>query len=177
MNSVQLLEELLSTSRLITEKYVKDLSFDELCLPPTLGANPIIWQLGHLIVSEVEMVQRLTIEDPITLPVSFLNLHRKNALDQAASAPTNDTWRLWLDQIRSLYSKEDYLKFLTETRAKSIDVLRTLPSEDLVKPAPVEMARYAKTWASVFVMIGVHETQHAGQIAVLRRSLGKQIVI
>ena len=183
MNSIELLEELLFTARVVTERYLEDLTFEDICLTPGAGTNPIVWQLGHLIVSEVEMVQRLSKEEPISFPPSFVELHQKQAhLDLnkpgcVSSSSENDSWQRWLGTIRSLYVRETYVDLLRMSRSRSIQVLHALTSEDLVRPAPEEMARYAKTWASVFVMIGLHEIQHAGQIAVLRRNLGKRIVI
>jgi hypothetical protein len=183
MNSVQLLEELLFTARLLTERYLADLTFEEICLAPGVGANPVVWQLGHLIVSEAEMIQRISGESSFSFPPSFCELHQKpNRGDLEESTyktmhVSSDGWERWIQEIKSLYSKETYLNLLTVSRSRSIEVLQRLTLVELATPAPEQMARYAKTWASLFVMIGIHETQHAGQIAVLRRSLGKPIVV
>jgi hypothetical protein len=179
MNSVQLLEELLATARIVTERYLEDLSFEEICLTPGIGANPIAWQLGHLILSEVEMIEQLSKDNPFPFPLAFQQLHRKPGLDHSGGLIPSDRgmWQPWIDEVQGLFSKETYVSLLQISRSKSIEVLRKLTLEELTKPAPEPMAKYTKTWASVFVMIGLHETQHAGQIAVLRRSLGRRVVI
>ena len=62
-------------------------------------------------------------------------------------------------------------------RFATLNLLRELSDEDLAAAGPEFTRKYAPTVGSVFSSISGHELMHAGQIAVIRRKLGKPVVI
>jgi uncharacterized protein (DUF1330 family) len=56
-------------------------------------------------------------------------------------------------------------------------VLAGLSEEQLAGSAPESMQAYAPTVAAAFSMLGSHWLMHAGQWVIVRRELGREIVI
>ena len=49
--------------------------------------------------------------------------------------------------------------------------------EDLDKPCPAPIVKFAPTWGALFLLMATHLTMHAGQFVAVRRKLGKPIVM
>lgn len=161
MNAKDLLRYNMRLCRSVTEMYLADLSDAELAEPPAIGANSTKWQLGHLIVSADEML-RLLGGAPPALPKGFATLHAKDA-------PVPD--------VANLPAKSTYESLLKSQQEYALAFLADYPEAKLSEPGPEKMRGYLPTNASVLLMLGTHEMMHAGQIAVLRRRLGKPVVI
>jgi hypothetical protein len=71
----------------------------------------------------------------------------------------------------------EYLTLMASVREATRSLLPQFTAEQLDAPGPEAMRSYAPTIGSVFLMIGSHEIMHSGQIAVVRRKLGKAVVI
>ncbi len=56
-------------------------------------------------------------------------------------------------------------------------MISSISQDDLSLPGPEKMRAYAPTKGAVLLAIGTHELMHVGQWAVLRRMLGKPVVI
>lgn len=160
------LRELLFTSRLIVDRYVSDLSCHELLQRPGKIGNPVLWQLGHLIASEIEMLQLIGLPFDGQITNEFLSRHQKGAY--------SDGWELEIDREDG---HQSYLQLMKEVRAHTLNVLDAITLEEFGSPAPEKMRSYAQSKGSIFSMIASHECLHAGQIAVLRRELGKPVVL
>jgi uncharacterized damage-inducible protein DinB len=163
MNGRQAIEQILSGSRLVLDRYLADLSDEDLYVRPIPEAHTIAWQLGHLILSEHMMLASIGCETLIDLPKGFEGIH-SNSLGYAYQSDTG-------------FRKSDYEKLRSLERNALLNHLSSLPDADLALPGPEHMRAYAPTVGSVFIAVGSHEMLHAGQIVVSRRKLGKDISI
>jgi len=155
-------QELLATSRFIMSTYLSDLTDEDILVCPVEGAHHTAWQLGHLIFNERRMVEGIKSGAGITLPPSFEHVHGKDVA---------------VDSKTGFYKVSEYREMLASQRAKTLELLVSLSDADLTKQAPEFMRAYARYVSSVFLSIASHETMHAGQIAVVRRRLGKLVLI
>lgn len=163
MNSHAALTMMLSTARLVSERYLSDLTDEELLMRPVFGANHAAWQLGHLICSELAMISSADSSVKLILPEDFASVHSKE------SSGSN--------QPKDFHPKNVYLSLLRELRGLTLLTLSKLSESDLDLDGPGDMRAYAPTVGSLFVMIATHELMHSGQLAVLRRLLNKPVVI
>lgn len=163
MNTHQVLFEMLSTSRFVMSSYLEDLTDDDLLVRPVEGAHNAAWQLGHLICSESQMIGGIRPQAQTLLSGDFARRHDKSRAFEPA-----EQWAV---------SKSEYLRLMELVRSATLSLLRELSEEDLSAAGPEFTRKYAPMVGSVFASIGSHELMHAGQIAVIRRKLGKPVVI
>lgn len=163
MRTHQALEALLSTSRFVLSSYLEDLTDEDLLVRSISDAHHAAWQLGHLISSEYRMIKGIQPQIPELVTPDFSEMHDK------ANA--------FLPGPQRFAPKSEYVRLMGVVRSTTIGVLESFPEETLSKPGPEFMRSYAPTVGSVFTSIGSHELMHAGQIAVIRRKLGKPVVI
>jgi len=155
-------QELLATARYITSAYLSDMTDQDILVCPVDGAHHAAWQLGHLILNERRMVEGVAAGSGVPLPADFDRIHGKEVP---------------LDSREGYLSVAGYAELMANQRAKTLALLGELSSADLQKPAPEFMRGYARYVSSVFLSIASHELMHSGQIAVIRRRLGKPIVV
>ena len=134
-----------------------------LLVRPVPGANHTAWQLGHLLVSEHEMVDGASPGSMPPLPPGFAEKY----------TPETSTARL----ARCVSSKVGLLSVYEQQRAGTLKALDKLTDADLDKPGPEKFQSFAKTVGDVFGMQGTHWLMHAGQWAVTRRKLGRSAVL
>jgi hypothetical protein len=150
----------LTSSDMILDTYLADLSDDDLLVAAVPGTNPLAWQLGHVIVSERQMLDMVKPGASPVVPSGFEEAHGK---ETAAPNP-----------FKRFCSKADYVEARKAQRAATLAVLETLPDADLDKATGVE---WAPTYCAVLNMIGLHQLWHATQAVPVRRKLGKPIVM
>lgn len=155
-------QELLGTSRYVMTAYLSDMTDEDILVCPVPGAHHAAWQLGHLISNERRMVEGVRSGSGIELPIDFEIAHGKDVA---------------LDAVRGALPIAHYVELLRSQREKTLSLLSQLSESDFERPAPDFMRGYAKHVSSVFLSIASHELMHAGQIAVIRRLLGKAIVV
>lgn len=141
------------------EKYITDLTPQELMTRPAPDANHVAWQLGHLIAAERMLVEGAVPGSMPPLPAGFAEAHNKD------TAPS--------DKPGDFRSKEEYLKLAKEMRAATLKVLDSVPTADLSKPVSGRVPPFVKTVGDCFITVGGHWTMHSGQWVVLRRKLGR----
>ena len=151
------------TNDFVIKTYLQDLTDADLLLRPVPSANHIAWQMGHLIRAELELLKIISAANTVPLPADWDSVHSKEA---AGTEPPV-----------GFRSKAEYMELYAKVRENSTKVLGTLADSDLEKPTSGRMASFAPTWGALLVLIANHPMMHAGQIAVLRRKLGKPIVI
>ncbi|MBL8800030.1 MAG: DinB family protein [Planctomycetia bacterium] len=163
MNGVAAIRGALQSTQHILGMYLNDLSDADLLIRPVAGANHIAWQLGHLIVAEGKLLDVLPgIRFP-DLPAGFEALHdQKGANDEPNAA---------------YLKKSEYLDLFNRSRAVSLAALDTMTDADLDKPNPGPMAKFAPTLGALLLLVSNHTLMHAGQFTVVRRKLGKPVVI
>jgi hypothetical protein len=162
MNFFDMVQELLGTSRFVMSTYLSDMSDADILVRPVEGAHHAAWQLGHLIVSERWMIEGVSPHSCPALPDGFEVGHAKEAESREGAL------------FRPI---KEYQDLMMAQRRATIEVAKGLSESQLMEPAPEGMRSYAPFVRSVFLSIGGHELMHAGQIAVIRRALGKTVLI
>jgi hypothetical protein len=147
----------------ILSQYVSDLSDADLLVRPVAGANHIAWQLGHLIASECRLLAAIPGGVSPELPSGFAERHSK---DVAAAEPP-----------KGFLTKAEYLALFRKVREQTFAKLDKLPDADLDKPNTGPMAQFCPTLGLLFLLTANHQMMHAGQFAVVRRKLGKPVLM
>ena len=158
MNSVEAIRLSIDMGRMISTAYLENLTDNEMMHRPHADCNHIKWQLGHLIVSEHEMMEGVATRKMPALPDGFAQRYTREA---AAS-----------DDVAAFDSREELLRVFEEQRAGTLSALETFSDADLDLPSPKSMQAYAPTAGAALSMQGSHWLMHAGQWAVIRRQLG-----
>jgi hypothetical protein len=154
------IRNVISSSDMVFNAYLADLSDDDLLVTAVEGMNPLAWQLGHIISGERGMLELIKPGASPALPPGFEEAHGK---ETAAPNP-----------FKRFCSKAAYLEALKAQRAATLAVLDALPDDQLDKDSGVE---WAPNYCAVLNMIGLHQLWHATQAIPVRRKLGKPIVI
>lgn len=144
---------------MISLAYLNDLSDADLLVRPVPGTNHIAWQLGHLIAAENGMVEETCPGSMPPLPADFRDKH------SPATASSDDR--------QAFLSKNEYLRLFKQQREATLKALDTLSDTDLDRPAPDRFRQYIDSAGGVFTMQASHWLMHAGQWAVVRRTLGR----
>jgi hypothetical protein len=163
MNAREVLRTTMDMSLFVLNQYLSDLDDADLLRRPAPGCNHIAWQLGHLISSEVHLVNAVCPGKGAELPAGFAQAHSKEATG--------------VDDPAKFASKQEYQALFDKVRAATRAALEGLSDTDLDAPSPEPFRKRFPTVGSLCVLIATHPLMHAGQFVVLRRQLGKPIVI
>ncbi len=164
MNGIQLMAMSMKASEGLLQMLVGDFSDSELFVRPTPGANHVAWQIGNIILGDPFLVKSVVPNAVYPeFPAGFADLHGKKGAT--------------LDQDAGFLTKAGYLKLLGEVRAASVLAIAQMTDADLDKPSPEGMSFAGPTIASVLNFVAVHTIMHAGQFSVIRRVLGKPVLI
>ena len=155
------LREMINQAYMITSTYLSDLSDADLLVRPVPAMNHIAWQMGHLIAGEAKMIADMGHSVP-DLPAGFAEAHTK----ETASS----------DDPKRFCSKEQYLTLMRQVHDATLAAIEATPDAKLDDPAPEGIREYAPTVASAFLIAGLHELMHQGQMVAVRRALGKPIL-
>ncbi|HZT80611.1 MAG TPA: DinB family protein [Gemmataceae bacterium] len=161
MTAKDAIKRAFDTNYWVLNQYLSDLSDADLLVRPVPGANHIAWQLGHLIVSEVRLMNEVPGPKP-ELPAGFEAQHSK---ETAGAEPA-----------KGFKTKAEYLALLGKVRESTLARLAALPDADLDRPSNGPVAQFAPTLGAVFMLTANHQLMHAGQFTVVRRKLGKPVV-
>src|SRR5262249_10820736 len=137
------------------------LSDTELLIRPVEGANHIAWQIGHLIVSEQRIGSQLPGATFPELPAGFAEKHANQPSAQNATS--------------GFATKDQYLQLFNKTRAVTLALVAKLSDADLDKP--VKGPGGISNLGGLLDLIGNHSMMHGGQFSVVRRKLGKPVLI
>jgi DinB superfamily len=151
----------LNSTQSMLGMYLADLSDADLLVRPVPNANHIAWQLGHLINSEPELIHMELPDAPYPkLPAGFAEQHSKTT---AA-----------VDPPKGFGTKAEYLALAKEVRTATLALLDRV---DVSRASTGKMAKWAPTLADLFLMLSTHTMMHAGQFTVVRRKLGKPLLM
>jgi uncharacterized damage-inducible protein DinB len=165
MSSISRLELALDRirgARTFTESFLRDLTAAEWYWTPAELTTHVAWQVGHLAVAQYNLCLRRirgrTAADQALIPDPFIDafkLGSKPAAEPAQGPP--------LDEIKRVFDAvhEQTLKELSGQKDSDLEV----PVE---QPHPV-----FRTKLGAIEWCPLHELVHAGQIALLRRLMGK----
>ena len=81
------------------------------------------------------------------------------------------------DGPEGFLTKAEYLALFDAERTATIAALAKLSDADLDKPTTGQMAQFAPTLGHLFIAASNHTLMHAGQFTVVRRKLGKPVLI
>jgi uncharacterized damage-inducible protein DinB len=159
MNDV--LTHSLSTSGMMLGLFCGDLTPAEYLHRPCAGGNCAAWIVGHLVLTERSALKRVGVTELPPLPDGF---ETRFARDEAA--PKADD-----------YGDVSVLMPLFERhRAMLIDRVKQMPPEALGEPLPKPHPMFS-TLGEAVNFIAVHVAMHAGQLTIIRRSLGRPPLI
>lgn len=159
MNSRDALKVGLDMAEFVGLGYLQDLTEAEMRHRPAPGGNHINWQLGHIIVSEHEIIDACAPGSMPALPAGMAEKYTK----ETAS----------VDEPAKLLSKDELLKVYGAQRAATLAAMAKLTDADLDRESPEKIRSYAPNFATAFSLQGSHWLMHAGQWAVVRRQLGR----
>ena len=163
MNTKEALRTTMDVSLTVLKRYISDLSDADLMQRPGPRCNHLAWQLGHLISSEVALLNSVCPGKAAELPAGFAEKHGKE--------------KTTVDDPKQFLTKQEYIDVFTKVREATVAALEGLPDAGLDAPSPEHMRQLFPTVGAMFVLIGSHPMMHAGQFAVVRRKLGKPVLI
>ncbi len=163
MNAISVLRNQMKLSDLLVNTYVGDLTEAECLKRPAPAANHIIWQLGHLIVAESGLMGACAPGRLPPLPEGFADRYTK---ETAA-----------LDDASAFHTKQELLEQYTAQRQATDAILAELSEADLDQASPESYQPRFPTIGSLLSLVAIHPIMHCGQWVVVRRMLGKPVVI
>ncbi len=166
MNAMQAIQACSETSSMVLKTYIGDLEDADLFVRPAEGCNHLAFQLGHLITSEVMLLNTVKPGAAPELPEGFAEKYARDHTDE--------------DDPAKFHTKAEYLELFEKVRAATVEALDGVTEEDLdaANPHPDENFRQMfPTIGSMFVLTAAHPMMHAGQFVPVRRKLGKPVVI
>lgn len=163
MNAKDAIRSSANLSTTVLKAYISDLDDADLMRRPGKGCNHLAWQLGHLISSEVQLLNCVAPGKGTELPPGFADAH------STASASSDDP--------AGFHVKQTYVGLFDKVRAASLAALDAYAQSDLNKPAPEDFRDFCPTMGDMFTLIATHPMMHAGQFVVVRRQLGKPILM
>jgi len=150
-------------SLFVLNTYIGDLSDTELMERPHPACNHVAWQLGHLISSEVSLLESICPGRAAALPAGFAEQHAKETCRENNPA--------------EFQGKAAYQELFTKVRAATLAALEETSDEALDAPAPEWIREHFPAVGHMFMLIATHPLMHAGQFVVVRRALGKPVLI
>jgi hypothetical protein len=164
MNAKDLIRRVAQSNDFIVSAYLADFSDADLLVRPVEQAHHVAWQLGHLIQAEQSLLKSAAPSAPtIELPAGWDKQY--SAESGKVSPPTG------------FATKSEYLALYQRSRANFLKALDAATDADFERPTQGRLARVAPTTADMFLLIANHPMMHVGQWVVVRRKLGKPVVI
>jgi hypothetical protein len=163
MNTKEAIQSTMDMSLFVLNKYLSDLDDADLLRRPGPGCNHLAWQLGHLISSEVNLLESICPGKAAELPAGFAERHSKE--------------NCHVDDPKQFATKQEYQDLFQKVRSATLSALRAIPDADLDNPSPEWIRASFPKVGQMFTLIGTHPMMHAGQFVVVRRQLQKPIVM
>lgn len=163
MHVRDVLKHSIDLGRMVATAYLDDLDDAALMMRPHPACNHLKWQIGHLITSEHGIIDSVVPGSMPPLPKGFRDRYSKETVAS--------------DDPAAFDTKAELMRVLDEQRAGTLAALASLPDAEFDKPAPEPMREYAPTIAAAFDLQGSHWMMHAGQWVIVRRALGKPVII
>jgi hypothetical protein len=163
MNTKDAIRSSANLSSMVLKTYISDLGDADLMRRPGKGCNHLAWQLGHLIASEVQLLEAVAPGKSIRLPAGFAEAHTKDNSNN--------------DDPAAFQRKDTYVELFDKVRAASQSALDACSDADFDKPSPESLRSFCPTMGDIFVLIASHPLMHAGQFVIVRRQLGKPVLM
>jgi hypothetical protein len=142
--------------------WTRDFSEAEARLPEpgNRAPNPLAWQLGHLACVEDDVAQLFTKEEH---PQSSVAATLRAICATGSPAPDHSTEYPALPELWAL---------LEQTHTRLLTILNAAEDADLDRPPRVANP-YFRSLAQGVYEAALHENYHVGEIAAVRKALGK----
>jgi len=163
MKAQDVLSSAYEMSDMVLRTYIGDLSDADLLHRPGAGCNHLAWQLGHLIASEVSLLNGVCPNAAAELPSGFAERYSK------ATAS--------IDSPSSFDTKDAYLKLMDANKAAALKAIASVSEDRLSESGPDHFKPMFPTVGSVLLLVATHGLMHCGQFVPVRRSLGKPVLI
>ncbi len=137
-------------------QYIDDLKPQEFEHQPFPGVNSVAWILGHLAMTDRRILGLFNVEGP-AIPEGFADRFK-----QTRTAATEQ---------KGLGEPKELVAIFDAYRSKLIETVLSASMEALNKPLPTPLGP-ATTVGEAATFMSVHVSLHAGQITLIRRSLG-----
>jgi hypothetical protein len=154
--------QLLTASQRMLHRYVDDLSPQEYLHRATPQSNCTAWIIGHLTLSDRGALKQLGVSDLPALPEGF---EQRIVRDAAAAAKAND-----FGDVQAL------LPLFDQHRALLIEAVKRASASDLERPLAKPNPMFG-TVGQLAAFMALHAGVHAGQITMIRRSLGRAVIV
>ena len=161
MSNAELFSKNILQSKGMIDMFLKDFSDADMLFRPAKTANHAMWQMGHLtnsvrgIVTSCDPNVAFPFEDDTRFGKS------KASIDDASFFP----------------GKAELLGRFDQAMDVAAAWVAKLSDADLAKPTPERMQRFAPTVANAAILLASHPFMHIGQFTVMRRALGKPILM
>ncbi|MFL5328740.1 MAG: DinB family protein [Gemmataceae bacterium] len=144
--------------------FLGDFTDADMFVRPVPNANHAAWQVGNIIGGDIFFIKTEFPDAQFPeMPAGFLEKHGPEGTK--------------LDGPEGFLTKDEYLKLFTAVRQAVTNTLGKLSDADLDKPSSEKMRKWAPTAGHVFLMCANHTTMHVGQFSVIRRKLGKPVLV
>ena len=144
--------------------FLSDFTDADMLVRPVPGANHAAWQVGNVIGGDVVLIaSELPAATYPALPPGFHDSH--------GSAGAK------FDGPAGFLSHAEYMSLFAAVRAATIAALTTLTDADLDRPCTGKYKSFAPTLGKMFLAVSDHTTMHSGQFSVIRRKLGKPVLM
>lgn len=152
----------LTVSQKLLNRYCEDLKPEEYLQRACAGGNTTAWILGHLILTERNALGRVGVTELPELPEGF---EKRFGRDEGAAKASEFGD---VSVLLPLFNRQRQL-LIDAVKAAGAEVLE----RPLEKPHPLIGTR---VWEVVNFM-GAHVNMHAGQVTMIRRSMGKPPIV
>lgn len=161
MQIIDLLINRLETSRGWTCGLLEDIAPSEWFFQPAPDIQHVAWQVGHLASSQVTLVHGRCFGKAPTdhIPARFKELFGKG------SRPVADP--------SSYPAPTEIRRVFDSVHAETLEWVRSMSADELDRPTTGDPHPMFSTKGQCIAMVSMHESFHAGQIALTRRILGK----
>jgi hypothetical protein len=161
MTNNEVLVHSLTSSKVLLHRYADDLSPQEFLHRPAAKANCTAWLIGHLTLSDRNALKAFGVQKLPQLPDGFDKRFSRDAGCPDA-AEFGD-----VSILLALFDKHREA-LIDAVKSASADQL----SKTLEKPLPV-----FRTLGELASFMALHTALHAGQITIIRRSLGRPLIV
>lgn len=164
MTSMEILADIIIRNGGLLAATIGDFTDADMFLRPFPNANHAAWQVGHILAFEAMAYGLLMPPDKLPAPPAGLEPQKYNRETAGIDDPSR------------FVSRGTLLEYLPRLRQAEATWVRTLTDADLAKPAPERFTRFAPTVGHL-VINQAHLMMHLGQIQVIRRKLGKAVLM
>ncbi len=162
MTTLEFLIDRLMTARKWTNSLLVDIEESQwFTMPPTGGTGHIAWQIGHLAASQLVLIPNRCFNRPFT---EFVTDEFRAPFMRGSTPHADPSEYPPLAEIKNFFER---------TQQTCIELVRSMPETELTEPAGSDPHPLFSNKAGAISVAALHETFHAGQIAMIRRSLGK----